>query len=633
MEFLNNIRIRKKLITACVIISVVPVVIISFLLTSKLYKTAYENTIRISRSTLLQLRQNYLAELTAQKNTVDFLAEYAPLRQYIYRDYASNYESFNDYIKNVHPVFQQYTLKGIGSFVKIYSNNSSAKFSSETNNHLSALDKESWFISDEGTDAWTLTDNPGGEHLGRQLCYYRIIRDEYDAATIKMVVADFVSVDKLYALISQEREKIIFLCNDKGEIVTSTSGNTHRNLSQIGSDDGVSLAQIADGSVIKYKATSYVLMTEKFSSTNLGISDWQLYYLVPHQNIVNNFDQMIRYSVGMCFLCLMVSLVGISTISQNITSRLSALAQKINSVSKGNYRSNITITGRDELGQIDRDFDTMTNEVKLLIDEVNATNREIIQQTKRTQLIEVERKEAELKALQAQINPHFLFNTLESIRMNLVLKKDLETAKIMAVFAAGIRAYIGNTSEYSTIEAEIDFIERFITIQKYRFGDKICFAAYCGDAYAALLIPRLVIQPIIENAVFHGIEPKDGTGTVLLEISRDDDRLLIKVTDDGVGIDAQELHEIENALNEGISPENTQDDQATPEGHTRIGIINVHNRIVLMYGESYGIRIKSKRNFGTEVEIALPVAGKSESTADRTSAGEIDLEKIADIKP
>ncbi|HYF83637.1 MAG TPA: histidine kinase [Clostridia bacterium] len=212
---------------------------------------------------------------------------------------------------------------------------------------------------------------------------------------------------------------------------------------------------------------------------------------------------------------------------------------------------------------------------------------------------------AEYRALQNQINPHFLYNTLEAIRSDAICEGSENIANITEALATFFRYTISNVNSMVTLEAEINNSENYFAIQNFRFGDKINLKINLDDEDMSILeyeIPKLTLQPIIENAIIHGLERKVGRGTIEIDITLTEDRLLIKITDDGVGMDENVLSSINNQLHE-ISGQGLKQNNAQKGG---IALINVNNRIKLQFGEKYGLRIYSIKDFGTRVEVTLP---------------------------
>lgn len=215
-------------------------------------------------------------------------------------------------------------------------------------------------------------------------------------------------------------------------------------------------------------------------------------------------------------------------------------------------------------------------------------------------------RQAQYLALQNQINPHFLYNTLEAIRGEALSLGMRDIASITEALATFFRYTISNMDNLVSLEEELSNAENYFAIQNYRFGDRIRMQVEfeAGSERASdFQIPKLTLQPIIENAIIHGLENQVGPGCVAVHIATDGQRLLIEVSDDGVGMPESVLEELNRLL---LSPEGTArgDDKARTGG---IALENVNHRIRLLFGEQYGLRVASMLGVGTRVEIQLPV--------------------------
>lgn len=213
---------------------------------------------------------------------------------------------------------------------------------------------------------------------------------------------------------------------------------------------------------------------------------------------------------------------------------------------------------------------------------------------------------AEYRALQNQINPHFLYNTLEAIRSDALCEGADNIANITEALATFFRYTISNVNNIVTLEAELNNLETYFTIQKYRFGDKVDLKIIIADEDMQVMecqIPKLTLQPIIENAIIHGLEPKLGRGMIEIEIIAIESRLVIKTTDDGIGMDENVLA----SLNERLSDSRARGFHLNLCEEKSIGLFNVNSRIKLEFGDNYGLRIKSIKNLGTSIELVLPL--------------------------
>jgi Predicted signal transduction protein with a C-terminal ATPase domain len=221
-------------------------------------------------------------------------------------------------------------------------------------------------------------------------------------------------------------------------------------------------------------------------------------------------------------------------------------------------------------------------------------------------VIQLSTKQAEFLALQNQINPHFLYNTLEAIRGDALCAGLENIAEITEALSTFFRYTITETGNLVTLENELENVENYFTIQRYRFGEKLKMEIQLPEEKMDVLqlqIPKLTLQPIIENAIFHGLERKAEGGTIIIEVETTTDKVLISIRDDGVGIPEEELDSINKKLDH-ISVSYINEDKKKRES---IALNNVCRRIKLLFGEEYGIHIFSIVEVGTDVRINIPI--------------------------
>lgn len=232
------------------------------------------------------------------------------------------------------------------------------------------------------------------------------------------------------------------------------------------------------------------------------------------------------------------------------------------------------------------------------------------------ELITATKKQAQYLALQNQINPHFLYNTLEGIRSEALIAGMETISDMTEALATFFRYTISNLENLVTVEDELSNIENYYFIQQFRFEDRInleiAYNKEDKDDLFSLNIPKLILQPIVENAIFHGIERKLGKGHIKIALEHTQNRLIINVKDDGFGIEEIILKQ----LNEKLSVFSLENEGLEKGKKGGIAIINVNNRIKLLFGEEYGVYIYSTPNIGTDVEITLPKLRKTEVQED-----------------
>ena len=233
---------------------------------------------------------------------------------------------------------------------------------------------------------------------------------------------------------------------------------------------------------------------------------------------------------------------------------------------------------------LNKSINTMVRKLNSMINEVYVTN--------------LQKKEAQIEALQSQIDPHFLFNSLESIRMGAVENGDRETAGMIKILAKLFRIKLNFYDNILPLEKELKIVDDYMKLQIYRFGKRLSYSNNIDDKYLSYTLPKLTIQPLVENAIVHGIERMEYGGCVTLNATEDEEFFRIIVSDNGAGIQEESLQALNRSLESDGVPYNG-----------RIGITSVHKRLRLYYGDCYGLKIYSDGQKGTAVEIYLPREG------------------------
>lgn len=596
---LNNTNIANKL-RLLVIFAYVPLLLHVGFISYQFYTTSFsENRTKLDISNE-RLGANLLSIMKAQHMIVKYIADDARLYDYVNINHSmidSAFVSNQDKIDSILSSNKNYLQY---ADVNIYHNNQSIKSLTAFNNDLGDALKSDWFdktsLYSSGL-SWGfghLNDKDSGQYL---ICYKVIYQKDYPYSLIMVVSVDF-SEKRLYETIKNaESGVLMFLCNDDGKIVSSTERDMLGGaITDIKIKPHQPLFFIPDDGVISYCDTKYVYTDYILEDKKIGIEGWKLITLAPYDNVMKTLKAAIFPFLIVTIFVLSGAFFIIYIISNNITRRTEKLIVKIAHISEKDFDVGKGDTGEDELGKIDKALNKMADQLDMLIKTVYEYDLRMCDIQIQNQKISIEKKEAIIRSLQSQINPHYLYNTLESIRMNLVLGGDKRNAEIIQIFAESFQTYMRKQDEFVTIREELLFAEKYIKIQQYRFDDKISYSIFADEALYNYRIPRLILQPLLENALTHGLERKDGKGALILEMNESDEFIFIRITDDGVGMDEQELERVNKSI------------QSTNEGrdeYFRIGLFNVNNRIKLLYGAECGLSIHSKKGYGTEVEVKL----------------------------
>jgi two-component system sensor histidine kinase YesM len=283
--------------------------------------------------------------------------------------------------------------------------------------------------------------------------------------------------------------------------------------------------------------------------------------------------------------------------AMDILTPIKRLVQGMKTMQESKTHDEIIIDRQDELGYLSQCFNDMSREIDIL---VNRVYKE-----------QLTRKEAEIKTLQAQINPHFLFNTLESINWMARLNNVDEISEMVTALSALMEAGIGKGGPLVTIKEEIDFVDSYILIMKNRYGERLDFNKSIDSSLLGIKVPKLLLQPLVENAIYHGVDKFRKQGKIYLIIRKIDQRVEIEVLDNGQGMTEENIRELNKNLNEGNDAYLFSENSGMG-----IGLKNVNRRIKLFYGVEYGVRVESIYEEYMKVVVTIPVVGIQKGVED-----------------
>lgn len=332
----------------------------------------------------------------------------------------------------------------------------------------------------------------------------------------------------------------------------------------------------------------YLLTYERIFPDGTG-TYYTLVSLQNYQEIMGKINTISLKSYAPVLLGLVISVLMIVIFSAIFGDRLQDLRKQMHLVATGRYNEVKPIDGMDEIAEIYQELEQMMSDIQNLM-------AHVVEEKVQKEKIHTRQKEVEFKMLASQINPHFMYNTLETIRMKARVNNEPEIEELVKMLAKIMRRNIQVKDQMVTLKSEVELIENYLKIQEYRFGDRIQSEVIIDDGIdlQTKTMP-LIIQPFVENAYVHGLEAMTDGGRLVIHISQNEKDIVITICDNGVGMNYYRLGKLRRALHRG---ENLDE--------THIGINNVNQRLKLQYGEEYGIRIKSEENKGTSVEIPIP---------------------------
>lgn len=290
------------------------------------------------------------------------------------------------------------------------------------------------------------------------------------------------------------------------------------------------------------------------------------------------------------YLSLMVGAIGFSifsaiAISRSIYMPIKKLHDVTTKITKDDLQALVTHNNVDEITELGISFNIMIERIRELLD-AKVKEQENL-------------KKAELRTLQAQINPHFLYNTLDTIVWMAELKRTGQVVEIVKALSNFFRITLSKGKDWITVKEEIDLTKNYLTIQKMRYQDILDYKIDVDEAVLEQKILKLTLQPLVENALYHGIKPKRGGGTITVRARKTDNIMQFEIEDDGVGCTPYTLGKIQEEIN-------TEAGEITLK-ETGFGLANVNQRIKLYYGRQYGVSINSRYHEGTQVTVAIPI--------------------------
>lgn len=310
---------------------------------------------------------------------------------------------------------------------------------------------------------------------------------------------------------------------------------------------------------------------------------WFVAGVANYEEMMGRLDEtQLIYAILSLVLLAAAILISI-VLSNEITKPIKMLGKSMKSVETGNFNQvTFEVEYQNEIGHLTKSFQIMVTKIQNLIKQ-NIEEQE----TKR---------KSELRALQAQINPHFLYNTLDSIIWMAESGKNREVVQMTSSLSKLLRKSISNEKEIVTIESEIGYTKEYLTIQKMRYQDKLEYDISVAPEILQKTIVKLVLQPLVENAIYHGIKYEDRKGMLRITGEIAGDAICIQVIDNGRGMEKETLQHI-------LDPKEDGEKRA-------VGVANVHNRIQMHYGKEYGLAYKSQIGVGTTVTVTLPIRSR-----------------------
>jgi len=581
----NDLNIRHKLTISFILVVFIPIIIVGGYLTNELRQLALADAEDQTFQNMERVKERVIEVLNVPIYVSNNILHDEDLKDIVNADYQTIYDvvaAYRDYY-----VFSNY--------LRIYDEITNIRFYMENpallNNWqiippTNQIKNSIWYSTvkeGNGLTYWFYIE----DETNRQQKFLSLVRkiNFFDYQTSGVLVIN-VNTKQLNSVLSQESRPTMIV-DEQNQIITSNQHDHH----------GKKLTEIVDYESPVNGSTGTIQGSIEGESTRIYIDEipmedslnqLKVVSFISEESIAESAKTFSKIGFTVILISVSISLLFIYYLSKFLSNRILTLNEQVREVGKGNFNTKITIDGADEVGQV-------ATQLQLMVDNTNQLLHKVHQSNERATLLERKQNQIKFKMMASQINPHFLFNALESIRMKAHLNGEKEISRIVKLLGKLMRNSIEvGTGKVKLID-EVEVVRYYLEIQKFRYVDRLSYELNIDSTTYNVFIPPLIIQPLVENAVIHALENSEDHVEVAVKANKVSEGLLIEVLDTGFGISKEKRIEINQSLNGSDEKEGD-----------RIGLKNVHQRLQLLYGEKSGLRIKSELGTGTKVSFLIP---------------------------
>ena len=580
-RWMNNYKLNKKLLFLYVVCVLLPLIVTDSVVIYIALHTEEVKQQHMMENDVNAVQFSFSNSIESAASVVKAVDTNEYIDNFLNEKYESSLSYFVACNKAKNLLFNN--IGGDSSRMTIYADNETitngGKFS-----RLSSIKDEEWYqyMVQTGcnTCVYTYYDQSRSPVVGakRKILFLRRMNC-YGPGCEKVVKIELDYSALVRGLVKMNYESPIYICSD-GKILYSNDGKS--------SSTGMDFLPFIYEDQVGYEKEMTV-----YGKT------LQIYALKSKTNIVDSMLQNAPLILLLVLINAVFPLTFMVAINRSLTTRIRELGQAFESVDQDRLVSIACVRGKDEIGALMQNYNRM-------VDRTNELIQTVYKDRLKKQEMDIARQHAELLALHSQINPHFLFNALESIRMHSIIKQEYETADMVSKLAVMTRQNVDWGEELVEIRREMEFVEAYLGLQKYRFGDRLSYQLDVAEDCRELRLPKLTVVTFVENACVHGIESKTTPGWIFVRISRDEEELCIEVEDTGDGMDEQTV-EILNEKLQNPSIEQLKD-------KSRVGMLNASLRIKMLTSGNYRISIESEQGVGTMIQLRLSLEALMNST-------------------
>ena len=438
-------------------------------------------------------------------------------------------------------------------------------------------------IALKGKPFWVLLDNENQSFILDNknpkiaICRALMSTDKLSISGFMIICINVTTIRNIYASNLNAKKGSLFVLDDSNDIVTY-SNNLSSEYSDVKDDLLPYITGTEGRKIIKLKGEE-MIMTYNVTKE----SSWKVIHVIPVIELNRQIRSILDITIFIIIGCLIISFLLTLFATSIFTKPINKLLLSMKRFQEGNFDEKVNFSYKDEIGMLGAGYNTMVDNIQALINSMYK--------------LQLKGKEAELKALQAQINPHFLYNTLDTIYWKAQKLKDKDIGEMVYALSQLFRLTLNSGREFTTIAREKQLIECYLLLQKRRYRQKLDYAIKIDDSILGFSIPKLIIQPFIENALVHGIKAKNMEGIITVSGFSQDGKITFVVEDTGVGMDEKTLKAVLLSLTA------EEDTDGIKSGYA---IRNVQDRLKIHYGSQFYLNIESEYEKGTRVVVAIP---------------------------
>ncbi|HEX2938242.1 MAG TPA: histidine kinase [Ruminiclostridium sp.] len=452
-------------------------------------------------------------------------------------------------------------------------------------------------IYNTGFQSLAVVDNSGS--VTKNYFFYGMdVYSAYDKATYRNKIGfvsmfvDLRSIFKEISKISSNTEIKYYLIDKKGNLYSPDDPLKINNNESVKNQLRKLQSNSGNQSVVEINGLKNLVMVNDIPEI-----EGKTVSIVPEKELLVEIVETKTAILIILFVALLFLALLFYCTLNNIVQPLNKLVLFMNRVKSGDMtdlKKNVRLEGGSEINILEYEFNSM-------MQELNDLTHQLFETSSRLYEVEIEKEKAELAFLRSQINPHFLYNTFEVMK-GIALDEGVENLYEMTKDLALIFRYSVNGSSTVTLEEELKIVRAYVQINMIRFGNRLKVSYDIHEDTKKAEVLKMILQPLVENAVYHGLEPKRGNGRLCISSCIEQGKLTITIKDEGVGIEEEKLKTIKSCLSERGNRMLCQNSKTGS-----IGLCNVNNRIKLTYGDKYGIDIESEINIGTKIGITIPL--------------------------